>query len=176
MLGVIRRTEPHRTAGAQHLRRGAGNRNVYWSVLVPTGRDLVQPGPWWRAARFAGMYTASIRCPECGIASSFTWGVVAPAAPESIAIRLFRFTPTTLRQVSATFTLNAGNFVVSTKIDLTPNLLAAAFDPDDSLACSYVHAGPQQLQPLLAGRTFDPVPTAAALVNPAVQPLVWPPS
>lgn len=110
------------------------------------------------------------------LSTFFIWGVIAPAAGESVAIRLFRFTPTTLQQVTTTFVLTAANFVVSTKIDLSSLILPVAFDPDDILACSYVHTGPQQLQPLLAGWTFEPVPTALTLATPPNLPMTWPPS
>lgn len=109
------------------------------------------------------------------LSTFFVWGVVAPGVGESVAIRLFRFTPTTLQQVTTTFVLTAANFVVSTKIDLSSLILPIAFDPDDVLACSFVHVGPQVLQPLLAGWTFRGAPLPAP-VPAALLPMVWPPS
>lgn len=108
------------------------------------------------------------------LSSFFIWSVVGPGALETVAIRLFRFTPTTLQQVTTTFVLSPANFVSSAKIDLTANILPVAFDPDDVLACSFVHVGPQVLQPLLAGWTFRPAPDL--VVAPPVLPPVWPPS
>ncbi|GAG21413.1 unnamed protein product, partial [marine sediment metagenome] len=110
--------------------------------------------------------------------SFFYWGVVAPAAAESVAIRLFRFTPTTLQQVTNTFVLNAGNFTVSTQVDLSSFIIPGIFfDPLDVLACSFVHAGPQQLQPLLVGWTFTAEPEIVPFgPPPPVLPMVWPPS
>ena len=118
----------------------------------------------------------ALRVPRRSMLTSFfIWGVLPPAAGESVAIRLFRYTPTSFQQVTSTFTLNAGNFVSSTKIDLSANILPVAFNADDILACSYVHSGPQQLQPLLTGWTFGPIPDAVALASPPASPVVWPP-
>lgn len=118
----------------------------------------------------------ALRVPQRSVLTSFfIWGVIPPAAGESVAIRLYRYTPTSFQQVTSTFVLTAGNFVSSTKIDLSANILPVAFDADDILACSYVHSGPQQLQPLLTGWTFGPVPDLLALANPVANPLMWPP-
>lgn len=119
----------------------------------------------------------ALRVPEVSLLSTFfIWGVIAPGVGESVAIRLFRFTPTTLQQVTTTFVLTSANFVVSTKIDLSSLILPIAFNPDDILACSYVHSGPQTLQPLLTGWTFAPPPALTVLSNPASLPMTWPPS
>lgn len=113
------------------------------------------------------------------LSSFFSWSVLAPGAGESVEIRLFRFTTTFLQQITTTFVLNAGSFVSSTKIDLTGNIIPGiSLGPDDIIACSFVQAGVQGLQPLLCGWTLTDAPFPPAVipvVNPA-DPPVWPPA
>ena len=126
------------------------------------------------AGTSATAHALRVRQPSV-LSNFFIWGVVPPAALESVTIRLFRFTPKFFQLVTVPFVLDASSFVSSTKIDLTGNLLPVQFDADDILACSYVHVGPQQLQPLLTGWNFGQ-PDAAALVSPVQHALVWPPA
>lgn len=113
------------------------------------------------------------------LSSFFAWAVEPPGAGESVAIRLFRFTTTFLQQITTTFVLDAGSFVSSTKIDLTGNIIPGiALGPDDVIACSFVQAGVQGLQPLLCGWTLTdaPFPPATILVVDPADPPMWPPS
>lgn len=116
--------------------------------------------------------------PTNRLSSFFAWVVMGAGAGESVAIRLFRFTPTFFQQITTTFTLNAGSFVASTKINLTPNIIPGiVLGPDDIIACSYVQAGVQGFQPLLCGWTLTDAPLGAvALAADPVDPPMWPPS
>lgn len=114
--------------------------------------------------------------PTNRLSSVFIWVVTGPGAGESVAIRLFRFTPTFFQQITTTFVLDAGSFVSSTKIDLTPNIIAGiALGPDDIIACSFVQAGVQGFQPLLCGWTLTDAPLAVAALADPVDPPMWPP-
>lgn len=114
--------------------------------------------------------------PTNRLSSFFAWAVDPPGAGESVAIRLFRFTPTFLQQITTTFVLNAGSFVSSTIIDLTSLIIAGInLGPTDIIACSFVQGGVQGLEPLLCGWTLTDAPQEVPLVPDPADPPVWPP-
>lgn len=159
----------------KHLGGGAGGdveaalTYDYRQVTQNSGNSFVPTGT------SATAHALRFPRPTQRLSSFFYWAVEPPGAAENIAIRLFRFTPTFLQQITTTFNLNAGSFVASTKIDLSGNIIPGiALGPDDIIACSFVQGGAQGLQPLLCGWTLTCVAVAATVVDPADPPM-WPP-
>ena len=130
--------------------------------------------------------TASIqgvRIPGTVMLSRLAWvSVVAPGVGETVELRLFRIRPATnpsgfgFIQLNTTFTISTATFLgAGVEFDFSANIIPnrCVFD-GEYLACSWVQAGPQVLQPLnmnwsfrsVGGSEPEPVPTT----------FTWPPS
>jgi len=107
------------------------------------------------------------------------WAVDPPAGDESVAIRIFRFPPGGFQQATTVHTVALANFQSNQYVDLSAHIIPGIeWGPLDIVACSYVHAGTQQMDPLITMWSFEPLvagAVAAAGALPPVLPAVWPP-
>jgi hypothetical protein len=92
-------------------------------------------------------------------------GVLDPGVGETVALRLYRIRPITnpagfgFIQLASTFTITQANFPgAGVELDFSGNIFAdLCVLPNEYLACSWVHAGPQVMQPLNMNWNFTPL-------------------
>lgn len=96
--------------------------------------------------------------------------VVGPGVGESVTLRLFRIRPATnpagfgFILLNTPFVINAASFPgagveLDFSSDIIPNRCVL---PNEYLACSWVHAGPQVMQPLNMNWNFEEVSASEA--------------
>ena len=122
------------------------------------------------------------RLPVAGRLSRLSWsGVLAPNAAESVQLRLYRVRPQSnpagfgYIQLNDVFTVNSATFTdAGGDIDISSAIRANRFVfPGEYLAASWVHSGPQQLQPLNMNWNFTPISLSANEPEPPADTIVY---
>jgi len=106
-----------------------------------------------------------MKLPMPSMLKRIAWcGVLGPGVGESVALRLYRIRPVTnpagfgYIQLNDVFTINAASFPgAGVELDFSDRIRPGlCVLPGEYLACSWVHSGPQQMQPLNMNWSFVP--------------------
>ena len=146
----------------QYLQKNINLDTISESLILQSldQRDVISFVPTGTTASYV-----KYRLPVIGRLIRLSWsGVLAPAATESIQLRLYRVRPQSNPSgfgyilLNTVFTINQANFTdAGGDMDISSNILPNRFVlPNEYLAASWVHSGPQQMQPLNMNWNFAP--------------------
>jgi len=104
------------------------------------------------------------------------WNAFAPAAGETLTLRIYKYFADGSGLVLMTDPLVIDDtFADFTTVDVSANIRANRFwEPGDILALSRVYAGPNRLQAPLIAWDFELVPETSVAAVVAPDPVVWP--
>lgn len=107
-----------------------------------------------------------VKIPGTLALTQLSWaGILGPGATETVELRLFRIRPASnpsgfgFIQLNSTFVINTTTFTdAGGNIDISSTILPGlCVLPGEYVACSWVQAGPQTMQPLNMNWNFRPV-------------------